>query len=83
MRTIHAIYEDGVFKPTEPVDLPDHCAVKVEPDLENAPIERVEESSADSITEALNKIYGEGKESSELDPFFLRAQALTLQRNPD
>ncbi|MCE5229564.1 antitoxin family protein [bacterium] len=28
---IHAIYEGGVFKPTEPVDLPEHCPVKVEP----------------------------------------------------
>ena len=26
---IHAIYEDGVFKPTEPVDLPEHCRVMV------------------------------------------------------
>jgi predicted DNA-binding antitoxin AbrB/MazE fold protein len=34
MKTIHAIYEDGVFKPTEPVDLPDHCPVKVEPQVE-------------------------------------------------
>ena len=28
---IHAVYEGGVFKPTEPVDLPEHCQVKVEP----------------------------------------------------
>lgn len=28
--TIHAIFEDGVFKPTEPVDLPERCEVEVE-----------------------------------------------------
>jgi predicted DNA-binding antitoxin AbrB/MazE fold protein len=30
MKTFQAIYEDGVFKPTEPVDLPEHSRVKVE-----------------------------------------------------
>lgn len=29
--SIHAVYEGGVFKPTEPVDLPEHCQVRVEP----------------------------------------------------
>ena len=32
MKTIHAIYENGVFKPTEPVDLPNNSRVKIEPD---------------------------------------------------
>jgi predicted DNA-binding antitoxin AbrB/MazE fold protein len=27
---IHAIYENGVFRPTEPVDLPERTAVEVE-----------------------------------------------------
>ena len=31
MKTIHAIYENGVFRPTEPVDLPDRTAVEFEP----------------------------------------------------
>jgi len=30
MKTIHAIYEKGVFRPTEPVDLPEGAAVVVE-----------------------------------------------------
>jgi predicted DNA-binding antitoxin AbrB/MazE fold protein len=30
-KTIHAIFENGVFRPTEPVDLPDPCAVEFEP----------------------------------------------------
>ena len=28
--TIHAIYENGVFRPVEPVDLPERCQVEVE-----------------------------------------------------
>jgi predicted DNA-binding antitoxin AbrB/MazE fold protein len=28
--TIHAVYENGVFRPTEKVDLPDRCQVEVE-----------------------------------------------------
>lgn len=30
MSSIHAIYEDGVFRPIQPVDLPDRCEVEVE-----------------------------------------------------
>lgn len=28
--TIHAVYENGVFRPTETVNLPDRCEVEVE-----------------------------------------------------
>lgn len=31
MKIIHAVYENGVFRPTEPVELPDGCEVTVEP----------------------------------------------------
>ncbi len=31
MSTIHAVYRDGVFRPTTPVDLPEGCEVVVEP----------------------------------------------------
>ena len=30
-KTIHAIYEKGVFRPTEQVDLPERCEVEFEP----------------------------------------------------
>ncbi|MCZ2342221.1 MAG: DUF104 domain-containing protein [Bacteroidales bacterium] len=30
MSIIHAIYENGVFRPTEPVDLPEHAEVEFE-----------------------------------------------------
>jgi predicted DNA-binding antitoxin AbrB/MazE fold protein len=29
-KTIHAVYENGMFRPTEKVDLPDPCEVEVE-----------------------------------------------------
>lgn len=31
MKTIHAVYENGVFRPIEKVELPDHCEVEFEP----------------------------------------------------
>lgn len=31
MKTVLAVYEDGVFKPTDPVDLPERCRVRFEP----------------------------------------------------
>lgn len=31
MKTIHAVYENGVFRPTEPVDLPEGSEVTVAP----------------------------------------------------
>jgi len=80
MSIIHAIYENGVFKPTEPVSLPEHCIVRVEPEI----AETGSGSEAeDSITEALNRVYGTGKDSGALDPGLLRAQAMTLKKNSD
>ncbi len=32
MKTIYAIYENGVFRPLDPVDLPEHARVRVEAD---------------------------------------------------
>lgn len=29
MQTLHAIYENGVFRPTEPVEFPDGCEVEI------------------------------------------------------
>ena len=31
MKPIHAVYENGVFRPTEPVDLPEGSEVTIEP----------------------------------------------------
>ena len=43
MKTIHAVYVNGVFRPTEPVDLPDKTRVEFEA--------RVIEESADAPAE--------------------------------
>lgn len=48
MKTIHAVYEEGVFKPREPVDLPDHFEVEFEPRPSAA---------RDARREALAKVY--------------------------
>jgi predicted DNA-binding antitoxin AbrB/MazE fold protein len=62
-KTIHAIYENGVFRPTEPVDLPDQTAVEFEP--------RIKESPAPvKVSEGLAKVYailGERYETGETD----------------
>lgn len=31
MKTIHAVFENGVFRPTQEVELPEHCEVEFEP----------------------------------------------------
>lgn len=33
MKLVHAIYENGVFRPTEPVELPEACNVVFEPQI--------------------------------------------------
>ena len=35
MKTVHAIYEKGVFRPKERVDLPERCEVEFEPKVVN------------------------------------------------
>lgn len=35
MSVIHAVFENGVFRPTEPVQLPDRCEVEFEPRIVN------------------------------------------------
>jgi len=29
MQTIHAVYENGIFRPIDPVELPDRCQVEI------------------------------------------------------
>jgi predicted DNA-binding antitoxin AbrB/MazE fold protein len=46
MKTVSAIYEDGVFRPTQPVDLPERCHVHI--DVHVQPASNGSEPSADS-----------------------------------
>jgi predicted DNA-binding antitoxin AbrB/MazE fold protein len=66
-RTIHAIYENGVFKPMEAVNLPERCEVQVE-------VRQVtEEAKTAPMSEGLAKIYailGERFDSGHHDTAF-------------
>lgn len=33
MAAVHAVFQDGVLKPSHPVDLPERCEVEFEPRL--------------------------------------------------
>jgi predicted DNA-binding antitoxin AbrB/MazE fold protein len=37
MKLVHAVFESGIFRPTESVDLPDGCAVEFEPRIAAEP----------------------------------------------
>lgn len=54
-RTIVAIYEDGIFKPLRPVDLPEGTRVRVE----------AEESSSDSDEQLRKQLLTEGATEEE------------------
>ena len=58
MKTIHAIYENGMFRPTEPVELPENSRVEFE--LRLVPSD---DDSADQagIWEIVNKRYNSGQ----------------------
>ena len=56
METIHAIYENGVFRPTVPVDLPEHTPVEFEPRLKAEAGENGEQPKA-GLGPGLAKVY--------------------------
>jgi hypothetical protein len=59
MKTIQAVYENGVFRPIVPVDLPDHSAVEFEPRLQGVTPLRGEDGPDPSpkMSDGLAKIY--------------------------
>jgi predicted DNA-binding antitoxin AbrB/MazE fold protein len=58
MKTVRAIYEDGVFRPTEPLELPEHSLVEFEP----RPLESSEgDPNLDAIYEILSRRYNSGR----------------------
>ena len=61
MKMIHAIFENGVFRPTEPVDLPEHCRVKFEPKVV------IDETSPDDGLDRIYAILGERYDSGHAD----------------
>jgi len=59
MKPIHAIYENGVFRPTEPVELPEHTEVNVEP--RTTKNDREEEGELDELYAILSERYRSGE----------------------
>ena len=60
MRTVRAIYEHGVFRPTEPVDFPEgsRVVVEAEPPAELPPID---DEGLDEIYAILSCRYSDGE----------------------
>ena len=58
MSNIHAIYENGVFRPIQPVSLPDRCEVEVE--IHAVDLER-QQPSLDDVYEILGRSYSSGE----------------------
>ncbi|HVC92871.1 MAG TPA: antitoxin family protein [Pirellulales bacterium] len=52
-KSIHAVYADGVFRPVEPVDLPDQTAVEFEPRV----VAEAPGTAPPQMSEGLTKVY--------------------------
>jgi predicted DNA-binding antitoxin AbrB/MazE fold protein len=57
MKTIQAIFENGVFRPVVPVDLPEHSTVEFEPRLQEAAPREEQLPTSPPISDGLAKIY--------------------------
>jgi predicted DNA-binding antitoxin AbrB/MazE fold protein len=68
MKTIHAIYQKGVFRPTEPVDLPEGTTVRIvpEPPAEPEPTP-VQVEAKRRVSEILARRYDGGEPGNILE----------------
>lgn len=57
MSIVHAIFENGVFRPVQPVELPENCEVEFEPRVVT---NRGPDDGLDKIYEILNRRYNSG-----------------------
>ncbi len=57
MQTVHAIFENGVFRPKEPISLPEKCEVEFEPRVVD---EAKKVSSLDDVYAILSKRFDSG-----------------------
>jgi predicted DNA-binding antitoxin AbrB/MazE fold protein len=60
-KTIHAIYENGVFRPTEPVDLPERTTVEIELRVENEPGKAVMDEGLATVYAILGRRHSSGE----------------------
>ena len=70
MNLIHAIYERGIFRPTEPVELSDGCSVEFEYRVSDAAIQPAAETLEGTSSNArrvqlIRKRFAEGLTESE------------------
>ena len=59
MKTIHAVYEQGVFRPLETVELPERTEVEFEPRL--IPLPARQNGSLEAIYAVLSERYESGE----------------------
>jgi predicted DNA-binding antitoxin AbrB/MazE fold protein len=57
MKTIHAVYENGVFQPKEPVDLPERTEVEFEPKVVGPAVDH----GMDGVYAVLSERYASGE----------------------
>jgi len=58
MNTIRAVYENGVFRPTEPIDLPEQSVVEFEPRPVDGDRQKV---TLDAVYEVLSRRFHSGR----------------------
>jgi predicted DNA-binding antitoxin AbrB/MazE fold protein len=68
MKTIHAIYENGVFRPTEAVDLPEGTTVRLMPEpLAEPEPTPVQVEARRRVHEILSRSYDGGEPGNVLE----------------
>ena len=70
MKTIRAIYENGIFRPIEEVDLPEHCEVEFDPKPIGRLVTEIQFSELprrSAAQDAIYRILGERYSSGETD----------------
>ena len=60
MKTVHAVFEKGLFRPLEAVELPDKCEVEFEPRPVHLPAENGDSLSA--VYAILSERYNSGEQ---------------------
>lgn len=80
MPTIQAVYERGTFRPTVPVDLPEHTAVEFEP-------RRVERTAAwrvdlEALAEQCGQDNWDGYQAARVLPETIRQATIVLESVP-
>ena len=64
MKSIRAVYENGVFRPMDEVDLPEHCEVTIEPvpvDPDLARIMKVDPAAMQRIYDIMSEEFDSGR----------------------